>query len=121
MYPTDWMPCPDVYAFTSRKKARKFALKKYGFEPRDIPGTDGVTMTLKNDQGHTVCLVIIESKNMDASNKIAVLAHECVHVAQVWAGNMGEDKPGVEWMAYAVQSTMLTCLKQLGDKWLESR
>lgn len=116
-YPTDWVPCPDVYAFTSRKKARKFAIKHYGGEPKDIPGADGVTWYTKSDQGNTVCLVVIEADGKPVAQQMALLAHECVHVAQAWADDMGETKTGDEWMAYAVQSAMLECLKQLGDEW----
>lgn len=116
-YPTDWMPCPEVHAFTSMKKARKFARKHYGEEPRDVPGSDGVTMYAKNELGHTVCLVVIKKNDSPMAQNMALLAHECVHVAQAWAEDMGEKRPGDEWMAYAVQSAMLECLKQLGDEW----
>lgn len=120
-YPTDYMPCPDLYAFASRKKARKFALKNYGEEPRDVPWAEGVTWITKNDSGHTVCLVVIEADDSSAAQKTALLAHECVHAAQAWAESMGEDEPGEEWMAYAVQSCMLTCLDQLGEEWITGK
>lgn len=116
-YPTDWMPCPNLHAFASRKKARKFALKQYGEEFEDITGSNAVTATTRDDKGHIACLVVIEANGESTAQKMALLAHECVHVAQAWADCMGEKKPGDEWMAYAVQSAMLECLKQLGDEW----
>lgn len=118
-FPTDWMPCPDIHVFTSRDKARKFAVNKYGSEPELIHGNPGVTTSMKDDHGNMVCLVVIEADVMNVSQKVSLLAHECVHVAQAWAACMGESRPGEEWMAYAVQSSMLVCLTQLGYKWLE--
>lgn len=120
-YPTDWMPCPDLHAFASRKKARKFARKRYGEEPEDVPWAEGATWSAKDDRGHTVCIVVVEPKSASAAQKMALLAHECVHVAQTWADDMGEESPGDEWMAYAVQSAMLECLRQLGDDYMTGK
>lgn len=122
MFPTDWMPCPDVHAFKSKRKAKKFAIKKYGVDPDTVDGADGLTLTFRSDETkHVVCLVVVDTDDSSAENKIALLAHECVHVAQTWADCMGEKNPGIEWMAYAVQSVMLVCLRQLGEEWMESR
>ena len=98
------------------KKARKFAKKKYGEE---LPGlfTEAATMT-KAIEGQTVCFVVLEVDGKERSQKAAILAHECSHVAQEWAAAMNEARPGDEFMAYAVQCAMLSCLNQLGDEWL---
>lgn len=121
MFPTDWMPCPDVHAFKSKRKARKFAVKKYGVDPDTVDGANGMTLTFRSDDGHVVCLIVVEADASSLTDKIALLSHECVHVAQTWASCMGEKSPGEEWIAYAVQSVMLVCLRQLGDEWMEGR
>lgn len=80
-----------------------------------IKGKQALTATLSSPEGIT-CLVVIEAE-ASVKQRMALLAHECVHVAQAWAAAMGEDEPGDEWEAYAVQSAMLACLKQLGKSW----
>lgn len=114
-YPTDWMPAPDVRAFTSKKKARKFARNEFGvdFKPWSA---QGVTTTLENGK-KTACIVCVTGVD-GAGRRAALLAHECVHVAKSWADAMGDESPSEEWLAYAVQSAYLTCLDQIGEEWL---
>lgn len=117
-HPTDWMPCPDLHVFTSRGKARRFAIEQTGKEPDLMPSSNAVTASLVED-GKSLCIVVVPKKDeFDKRQRVAILAHECVHVAQFWAECMGESKPGNEWMAYATQSAMLVALDQLGEKWL---
>jgi len=109
------MPAPDIYAFSSKKKARKFALKKYGVELKPW-STNGLTTTLVNGD-ETVCIVVV-STDRGPKHKAALLAHECVHVAHSWADAMGDEHPSEEFMAYSAQCAFLACIDQLGDEWL---
>lgn len=121
-YPTDYMPCPDLHAFDSRRKARKFARRACGEEPPDMGGGEGATLTRRGPDGETVLLVVVEPRDgAGAAQRAALLAHECVHAALSWADVMAEERPGEEWLAYAVQSCMLTCLDQLGEDYITGK
>lgn len=115
MYPSEWMPAPILMAFSSEKKAVKFARRKCGvhIEPKK---TDGWATFLESDDGPAFAIVCVKWYD-DAAQRAALLAHECVHVAKRWGEMMG-DEPSEEWLAYAVQSAFLTCVEQLGASWL---
>lgn len=110
MFITDWFPCPNVYAFTSKKKMRKFAKKRYGVDLKPWR-TQGLTTEL--DNGKSKVNLVYISPDISKEQRAAIIAHESVHVAQNMMDSMGEERPSSEFMAYAVQCAYLTIESQL--------
>lgn len=110
MFPTDWFPAPDVYAFTSKKKMRKLA-KKHGNKIDDFD-TYGRTVSFYDDKGNLKVYVYI-TPNVPKKQMESLIAHESVHIAQNWADMMLDNRPSEEFMAYAVQSSYMLIRKQL--------
>lgn len=118
-WPTDFFPCPAVYAFTSRKKARKFLKKKYDGELGDlIEGWEAVTVSRNTPKGAVIVIILELDSEKERSQRAAILAHESVHAAHAWASYMKDDEPSEEFVCYATQAVMLECLNQLGEEWL---
>lgn len=69
------------------------------------PGANATTHTLYNQEGSMASLVCLGSQEGRTGIETAgLLVHEAVHVWQHYAETMGEDRPGTEQEAYAVQS-----------------
>lgn len=50
-----------------------------------------------------VCLNMAKIKGHNRTEVYCLLVHEAVHVCQEWMDDIGEDKPGKEQEAYAIQ------------------
>ncbi len=62
--------------------------------------------------GKTACIVCMKIDRKRTFNEIAsMLAHEAVHVSQDLFADIGEDKPGREIEAYAVQNILFQLLE----------
>lgn len=63
------------------------------------------THFLQNDKGDLVCVVALSDWQTRNGVEIAgLLVHEAVHVWQEYCQSIGEDHPGSEQEAYAVQA-----------------
>lgn len=113
----DWYPFPRIHTFTSRKKARKFLRRKLGHDMTWLGKSAQTDYFRKGgEESQAVITLCVEGKS--ASQRAAILAHECSHIIESWLEDIGEDEPGEEIRAYAIQCAMLTCLDQLGESWL---
>lgn len=114
--PWDYFPLIPVYAFTSKKKARRFVKEKTGLE-YTVTGKNGQCTWYDNGKVG-FCVVRLDCKNKSQAQKYGILAHECVHYAQYFAEHI-DGKLDSETEAYVVQSAMLACIDQIGEEWFK--
>lgn len=77
--------------------------------PHAVPwvarGKQGTVHTVENPQGELVCIVLLDGwQGRDPIEVAGLLVHEAVHIWQQYADRIGEDNPGREQEAYAIQS-----------------
>lgn len=113
----DWYPFPRIHVFTSRKKARKFLKRKFEHDMAWL-GKSAQTDYFRKGGEESQAVITLCVDDDRASQRAAILAHECLHVVESWLEDIGEDSAGEEIKAYAIQCAMLTCLDQLGESWL---
>lgn len=113
--PWDYFPMLELYAFTSKKKLRKFVRKRTGLEPKLI-GNNGQCTWYQTGGGGFVTILLDIPKAETMVRKVASLAHECVHYAQYHAEAVGTPLDD-ETQAYIVQSAMSACIDQIGKEW----
>lgn len=113
--PWDYFPLLPVYAFISKKEARKFVRKRTGIEPDLIVKSGQCTWYERDGGGFCVILLNVPKKETMA-RKMALLAHECVHYAQYHAQAVGLPCDD-ETQAYITQSAMHACIDQIGEEW----
>lgn len=116
--PWDYFPLLTVYAFTSKKKARKFVRKKTGLDYTFI-GKSGQCTFYESDRGGGFCVILLRCDDVSTQQKYAILAHECVHYTQYYEESTG-GKLDTETAAYATQSAMLACVDQIGEEWFNA-
>lgn len=64
---------------------------------------------LKHDTTGRLCVVVcLKTTGASEEQIAALLVHEAVHIWQYWCEKIGEDKPGEEQEAYAIQSLSQT-------------
>lgn len=69
------------------------------------PSADATTHYLTKDNREQACIVCLRGWEKRDSIEIAgLLVHEAVHVWQVYCERIGEEQPGVEQEAYAIQA-----------------
>ncbi len=69
------------------------------------PRAHATTHFLASDNGDTVCVICMRSwEGRDPIEVAGLLIHEAVHVWQEYAAVMGEQNPGSEQEAYAIQA-----------------
>lgn len=115
--PWDYFPLPELHAFTSLKKARKFVKKITGlrFEPSGKQGT----FTAYENNGMKFCVIYLDFSQKISKWRYALLAHECTHYARYVEEHFG-NQLDEETEAYTVQCAMLACINQIGEEWFES-
>ena len=113
----DWYPFPRIHVFTNRKKSREFIKRKFD---QDIAwlGKSAQTDYFSKGGEESQAVITLCVDDESAAQKAATIAHECSHVIDSWLEDIGEDSPGEEIRAYAVQCAVLTVLEQLGEEWL---
>lgn len=119
----DFFPFPEVKAFTSKKKARK-CVKKITGKDVVFGGRYAQCSEYENDStGRMLCVVVMypACRDLGYAQKMAMLAHECVHVVKAWLDMMEADKPDEETVAYGVQCAMLECIDQIGEEWFRGK
>lgn len=114
--PLDYFPLLPVYAFTSKKKARKFVKEKTGLEYTVTENNGQCTLYENGNVGF--CIVLLDCKDKPQAQKYALLAHECVHYSQYFSEHIDGNLDS-ETEAYVVQSAMLACIDQIGDEWFK--
>lgn len=117
--PWHYFPLFPVYAFTSVKKARKFVRQKTGlrFEPKGHGCFDFYRFTTNDAYSFAIILLRPhELTEQSLSQRMALLAHECVHYAQQYAEEV-DTKLDDETEASIVQAVMLACIDQIGEEW----
>lgn len=91
----------------SQKELDKI-LHKLGKSRGVFPVSGACVLTLENQStGELVALVCVSKKAQKNNNPVelaGLLVHEAVHVWQAYARDIGEEKPGDEQEAYAIQA-----------------
>jgi len=112
--PWDYFPLIPVFAFTDKKKAKKFVKEKTGLKYNDS-GKAGSFTWYENPNG-SFAVILLSCNESSAAQKYACLAHECTHYAQAVAQSM-DTALDEESQAYVMQAAMLACIAQIGEKW----
>lgn len=92
--------CTDEYEFADTAKYLKI---------KPVPlwvnaGANATTHHLYNEEGDLVCIVCVKDwKGRDPIEVASLLVHEAIHVWQEYAASIGENAPGREQEAYAIQ------------------
>lgn len=118
----DWFPFPRIKVFTSRNKAAKYYRTKTDDEIEQFDKS-AETHYLSCDTGEDkdIALVIFDGakfEDMDFSQRMALVAHECSHIVDYTEEKMAAKLDG-ETRAYMHQSAMLAVLNQLGVEWFK--
>jgi predicted Zn-dependent protease len=72
---------------------------------------------LVNNTGQAVCVVCVQGwENRDPIEIAGLLVHEAVHVWQEHAYSIGEDTPGSEQEAYAIQAVAQELLAEFARR-----
>lgn len=102
-----------LYAFTSKKKVRRFVKERTG-EEYPITGKHGQCSLYMG--ADAFCVILMRNTKHTPSERFALLAHECVHYAQYHESEVG-CKLDDETEAYLVQAAMRACIDQIGEEW----
>ena len=77
-------------------------------KPASIPrwtASDATTHHVEDENGNTCCIVCLrDHAERNAVEVAGLLVHEAVHVWQQYCADIGEQRPGDEQEAYAVQT-----------------
>ena len=68
------------------------------------PNADASTHFFEHPDGHKAAIVCLSDRKMSGVSTAAVLVHEAVHIWQEHKAAVGEQKPGDESEAYAIQA-----------------
>jgi hypothetical protein len=86
----------------------RHASRKLTDEKLPYPTSGAMCSTFVNRKTNELCAIVSLSKvaqeNRNAIEMAGLLVHEAVHVWQAYAEHMGEERPGEEQEAYAIQS-----------------
>lgn len=117
----DWFPLPRIRVFDSKKKAARYIKTITGFGYTSLNKAAQVNYYTGRDGAESIAVVTFNRKKLQGvstSALFAIIAHECSHIIDSWLEDMGEDAPGGEVKAYALQACMLAVSEQLGEKWI---
>lgn len=85
----------------------RYASRNLTDQKLPFPMTGAICSTFTNSKTNELCAIVSlsqRSQELGSAIEIAgLLVHEAVHVWQAYAEHMGEDNPGDEQEAYAVQ------------------
>lgn len=122
---SDWFPFPIIQVFTNKKKAKKYVKAVTGGSCKCHFLPKAATTSYYEGSGlPSYAVIYIDMSKVEGtslSQKLALIAHECSHIVDAWADEIGEDKMGTETRAYALQSALLGCCEQLGEDWFMKR
>lgn len=81
------------------------------------PGAHATTHFLHNDEHEKVSVVCMKDwLGRDPIDVATLLVHEAVHIWQYWCEKIGEDRPGDEQEAYAIQLLSYTLMREFVRK-----
>lgn len=72
--------------------------------------------SLVSDKGLTVIICLKDRDNLNDVEIFGILIHEAVHAWQEWCKYYGEDDPGCEQEAYAIQSLSQTLIAEFIER-----
>jgi hypothetical protein len=110
--PLDLMPQVHVYLHFDRAEAMKSILDATGEHGR-FEDADGQVYIMVNG-GVLKAWVLVEAE-AEGNELASLLAHEAVHIAQDYMDMLGEERPGIEHMAYLVQCILLELLEMADE------
>ena len=96
-------------------------IKQPAPKPGDWPAIGARCWIFDNtDKSDVVCIVCVSHEvqalnEKDPTAVVTALVHEAVHVAQAHFEHLGEDPPGKEAMAYAVQFISATLISRYSE------
>ncbi len=100
------MPGPYLALCLTEAELR-YASRNLTDQKLPFPMTGAICYTFTNSKTNELCAIVSlsqRSQELGSAIEIAgLLVHEAVHVWQAYAEHMGEDNPGDEQEAYAVQ------------------
>jgi hypothetical protein len=108
-----WQPV--FIGFCPNEKAWKREMKRMGRNPADChyPQSDGHVMIFHRPDEPSVCLITVKDgaeNERCLSSIVGIIVHECTHVWQEIREFIGEEKPGMEAEAYALQTLTMNVL-----------
>jgi hypothetical protein len=77
------------------------------------------THYLVSGKGHRASIVCIAPNNMEGIAVATLLVHEAVHVVQEYCRYIGEELPGIEFQAYAIQEVSARLMFAYSDTLLK--
>lgn len=115
--PWDYFPLLPLFAFTDIEKARKKIMKMTGEKYHHTGKSGTFSHYVSKDSCGEFGIIYLDCDDKPASQKYAILAHECVHYARAVEDSLGAERFEEETEAYIVQSAMLACIDQIGEEW----
>lgn len=107
----DLWQCRYAYGLCLSEKDFRQEMKRMNVAPHQTPswisdGANATTHFLEHPDGNKAAIVCIDGsdKNMTGIQVASILVHEAVHIWQEHRDAIGEQKPGSESEAYAIQS-----------------
>lgn len=110
--PLDLMPQVNVYLHFDRAEALRSILDATG-EHGLFEEADGQVFIMTSG-GVLKAWVLVEAE-AEGNELASLLAHEAVHIAQDYMEMLGEERPGIEHMAYLVQCILLELLEMADE------
>lgn len=112
------MPSLETALYHDEAKLRRDLLS-HGIECPELAGAPAQTFPATLNGG-TVHFVLLRPSEHPVWAQLALLAHEATHIAESYFDEFGEEEPGSEERAYAVQAAS-GCLFDAHLRWLEGR
>lgn len=112
------MPHMHVSLYHDKDKLQR-DLRSHGIEEPLETDCDAQTLTVDLD-GLRIGFVLMEPADMPLWEQLGLLAHEATHVAVRYLEGIGEEEPGNEELAYAVQAAA-GCLFDMHLSWFEKQ
>ena len=112
------MPDMRVALYHDRDKLQR-DLRKRGIEQPLATGCDAQTFTFDID-GKNIAFVMLEQSDYPLWEQLALLSHEATHIACRYFEGLGEEEPGSEELAYAVQAAA-GCLFDMHLEWVKKQ
>ena len=80
-------------------------------------GSNATMHTYMSSNGSVTCAVCLTNvKELDSVEIAGVLVHEAVHIWQRWCKHFGEESPGDEQEAYAIQYLSSTLMGEFARR-----
>ena len=98
---------PVIFGFTDSQIDLQREFKRLNCQDVPVPlfptGKDGATYIMSTDGTRTLIVCIPKDRKVQRHVMTALVVHEATHVWQEVCREMGEEEPGTEIEAYAIQ------------------